>query len=500
MNFAFVQATSYQLKAIFAWSLLAVLTCAVIALTVNLQAGFFALLFALVAWWAWEHDELSLLYLVALAPLLPMFKITQTLGNFTLIKDVIIIVLFLKAMAVPLWQQTLPYRRNVFAWPIIALLVYMAVALAMADSPTLGILRAREIGLYMLLYMAVLYMPYSPAIYTRRIKWFLSSATVLLLAGVYQWFFAPDGAVLRFDPVRSIWIPRISSTFAHPSVFGQYLILLFALVAAIGISLKKWRLAACLALLAILPFIYLTYSRGVWLGYVCAAISICLAAIAAQRTWKTKNVSRTWVAGFVGVVLLLLVLLVRFTPVGGFVQTAFDPSYASNQIRLDFLARLVASTSHTQAIFGHGLGDIDQKLFSGVPLDVNTIAEGDSRGIQLAKDSTLVDNQYLKTFIEMGIIGMFLYVWVYLLGIHFSWRLISRLTQNSKVKSQNTGVAGRDDSNKQIIGLTALGFVVSFIVQALFVDIWDVFPTNLAFWIVAAHLSQIAIDNTSINT
>ena len=163
MNFAFVQATSYQLKAIFAWSLLAVLTCAVIALTVNLQAGFFALLFALVAWWAWEHDELSLLYLVALAPLLPMFKITQTLGNFTLIKDVIIVVLFLKAVAVPLWQQTLPYRRNVFAWPIIALLVYMAVALAMADSPTLGILRAREIGLYMPLYIAVLSIPYSPA-------------------------------------------------------------------------------------------------------------------------------------------------------------------------------------------------------------------------------------------------------------------------------------------------------------------------------------------------
>ena len=479
MIFPSLRITHYSLRHEFAWSLLAVLSCAVIALTVNFQAGFFALLFALVAWWAWENDELSLLYLIVLAPLLPMFKITQTLGNFTLIKDVIIVVLFVKAFAMPLWQQTLPYRRNMFSWPILALLVYMAAALAMADSPTLGILRAREIGLYMLLYMAVLYMPYSPEIYTRRIKWFLSSATVLLLAGFYQWFFAPDGAVLRFDPVRSIWIPRISSTFAHPSVFGEYLILLSALLGTISITVKKWRLKAFLGLIAILPFIYLTYSRGVWLGYASAALAMCLAAIMVKAKLKT-GVLRMWMVGFVSVVLLVLFLVMRFTPVGGFVQTAFDPSYASNQIRLDFLARLIASTSNTQAIFGHGLGDIDQKLFSGVPLDVNTIAEGDSRGIQLAKDSTLVDNQYLKTFIEMGLVGLFVYFWLYLKGLTLSWNL------------------GKKDGTR-LMGLAVFGFLVSFIVQALFVDIWDVFPTNLAFWIVAAHLSQAALDNTRIN-
>ncbi|MBI3251539.1 MAG: hypothetical protein HYZ62_01355, partial [Candidatus Andersenbacteria bacterium] len=99
MSPVFLSAKSYQLKAIFAWSFLAVVTCAVVALTVNLQTGFFALLFALVAWWTWQNEELSLLYVIALAPLLPMFKITQTLGNFTLIKDVIIVVLFLKAFA-----------------------------------------------------------------------------------------------------------------------------------------------------------------------------------------------------------------------------------------------------------------------------------------------------------------------------------------------------------------------------------------------------------------
>ncbi|MBI3251538.1 MAG: O-antigen ligase family protein [Candidatus Andersenbacteria bacterium] len=414
-----------------------------------------------------------------------MFKITQTLGNFTLIKDVIIVVLFLKAFAMPLWQQTLPYRRNMFGWPIVALLAYMAVAFVMADSLTLGILRAREIGLYILLYAAVLYMSYSREIYLRRVRWFLSSAAVLLLAGLYQWFFAGDAAVLRFDPVRSIWIPRISSTFAHPSVFGEYLILVSALLAAISFTVKKRRIQASLGMIAILPFIYLTYSRGVWLGYVCTALSLCVAAIMAKRTWKA-TFTRAWIAGFAGAVLVLVILLVRFSPVGGFIQTAFDPSYASNQIRLDFLARLIASTSNAQAIFGHGLGDIDQKLFSGVPLDVNTIAAGDSRGVQLAKDSTLVDNQYLKTFIEMGIVGMLIYAWVYFLGIKVSWRLAGQEIRNKKLEIR-------------IIGLSALGFFTAFIVQALFVDIWDVFPTNLAFWIVAAHLSQAAIDNTPVN-
>ncbi len=40
-----------------------------------------------------------------------------------------------------------------------------------------------------------------------------------------------------------------------------------------------------------------------------------------------------------------------------------------------------------------------------------------------------------------------------------------------------------------VIQLWLIGFLVSFIIQSFFVDIWDIFPTNAYFWIIAALAS-----------
>ncbi|MBI3255875.1 MAG: O-antigen ligase family protein [Candidatus Andersenbacteria bacterium] len=478
---------SLTLQSHVAWALIAVVSAGVLAMAVNVQVGFFALLFVLVAWWVWEHEELSLLYFIALAPLLPMFKITQTLGTFTLIKDVLILTLFVKAFAWPLITQKLPYRRNIFLLPIILLIGWGAVGLLMADSLTLGILRSRDIGLYILLYMTVLYMDFNPVIMKQRLKWLTGSAVVLLLAGVYQYFWAADSAVLRFDPVRSIWIPRISSTFAHPTVFGEYLVLLASGAAAFAMTSKRYRWWAIGASVLLMPFIYFTYSRGVWLGYI-AALGIIALAAATQRLHISLKTISQWLISLMAV-LMLLGLLVWFTPVGTFLRTSLDPAYASNQIRLEFLARLVGNTSNGEALFGHGLGDISQKIATTPDVGASDITSGASRDVQLAKDSTLVDNQYLKTFIELGLAGLLIYVWIYMRAIKYSWKLF-------KTHEMSGGKLGMG-----VLGLAALGFFLSFMLEGLFVDIWDVFPTNAIFWIVAAMVSahqevEASIDRT----
>lgn len=468
-----IQISEYGLRDSFAWMLVGVIASAFISFFISFQAGIFLLFFLIVAWWVWENPENGFLLFIVIAPMFLMLKITQTISTATLMKDVIILTLFLKMFLVPLFKKRLSYHRNIFMAPLVALVGWTAVEMLRADSLIMGVLRSRDIVLYVLLYFAVLYLPASLDVMKRRLKWFLLSLVVVLVLGVYQWFFAMDSAVLRFDPAREVWIPRLSSIMAHPSIFGQYLIVGIGLLGAIflaGGSRKKWLLGLSGAVIAF--FIYLTYSRAVWMGLI-AGFGLMAGAVLLSRIKIKADIKKTWRYFAVGgaVCVLVFVVMFRFTPVGVFMRSAFDPTYGSNEERLEFMARLVAPMSNSEAIFGAGLGDVLAQNFRTVDLKAYDIVVGSARAVQLAKNRTLVDNQYLKTFVEMGLVGLLIYGWVYWVYLKGAWKCVL----GSKAK--------------KIVGFWALGFLGAFVVQGFFIDIWDIFPTNAAFWITAAMVA-----------
>lgn len=459
----------------FAWILVAVAASAVISLFLSFQAGVFMLFFLIAAWWVWEHPEEGFLFFIVIAPLLLMFKITQTIGTVTLVKDVIILTLFLKLFLVPLVTKRLPYRRNILLAPMVILVIWTAFETLRADSLILGILRARDITLYIFLYMAVLYLPHDKERMKQRLKWFLLSMLVVLALGVYQWFFAVDSAVLRFDPAREIWIPRISSVMAHPSILGQYLIAAAVLLAAgVVFAAKKWRVLFGGMFILTLPFIFLTYSRAVWIGLVVALAAMTAVVVMRIFVSKTskKNLWKYVSVGGVALILLLIIML-KFTLAGVFLRSAIDPTYASNEERLEFLVRLVGPMTNSEALFGKGLGDVLTQNFREVDLETYDLATGSARAVQLTKNRTLVDNQHLKSFVEFGLVGLLIYGWLYYLLAKEAWN----------------GIKNQESRIRQTLGLWAVGFLAAFIVQGLFIDIWDIFPTNAMFWIVAALVS-----------
>jgi len=309
----------------------------------------------------------------------------------------------------------------------------------------------------------------------KRMKWLLAGLAVLLSLGVYQWFYAVDSAVLRFDPVRSVWIPRLSSVMAHPSIFGEYLVMAVSLLAAIVVVARKtaWRYSAVVGLAVLAPFIFLTYSRGVWVGLVVALGAIAVAEAGHLLLTRVKIASR-WKQILIGLAIfgVLLVGVARLTPAGVYIRTAIDPTYGSNEERIEFAARLIAPLTNVEAMVGRGLGDVLAQNFREVDLEVYDIASGASRSVQLTKNKTLVDNQYLKTFVEMGLLGLLIYAWIYIRFFKAAFKL--------------------KDGVGKIIGLWGIGFLAAFIVQGLFIDIWDIFPTNAYFWIVAALVSGMS--------
>lgn len=479
-----------NIKPELAWGSIAVLFSLFLALFFSVEIGLYALVFAIAAWWVWESPEESFLTLIIIAPLLPLLKATRTLGNVTLIKDVIIIMLFLKTCFVPLLEQRLPYRKNLLFAPIVAL-VGWALFEVIHGGSTLAILRLREIVLYILLYFGVLYLPHTKKIMRTRTIVFLITLGIVMLLGIFQFYFAPDSTVLRFDPVREIWIPRMASTFGHPTVFAECLItgamLILGILLAGRSSLKanSYKLQAMLLLIATV-LIYFTYTRAAWIGFVGGCIAAGVAWFTSRRHHplqlppgkgeSSRLLSlrrRGWVRLVVATVAVIFisVFAFQFTPVGTFLRTAIDPSYASNADRIAFVVQLVSETSNADVIVGKGLGNVVTEVRKGGDVSAVDIASGDSRTVQLSKDSTLVDNQYLKTFMEMGVVGLVFTFWLF-------WRFFLAAKEASPA-----------------LRLAGIGFLVSFMIQALFVDIWDVFPTNAIFWTLAA-LIQYSFSNT----
>lgn len=468
--------TKFEFRDEYAWALIAVMSAGLLAAFVSWQVGVFALLFAIAAWWTWLNPYQAVLFFIVIAPLLPLFKVTQTIGTVTLLKDVLIITLFLKLFLWPLLTKRLPYRRNILFLPLIALALWLVVGLAQAPHITLGILRLRDVSLYALLYLAILFLPINKQQYRTLGIWFFLSVAVTGWLAVFQWWQAPDSAVLRFDPARQIWIPRVSSTLGHPSVFGQYLILASVLAISLFItrtaSKYRWHLMALAV--ATIPLIYFTYSRAVWLGFAAALTAMAVSLVIRKYSHLRRALFnwKIWSATLLALV-IILVPIVRFTSVGTFLRSSFDPTYASNQERLEFSMRLLASMSNTSAMFGKGLGNVVAQNFRTVDVSSFDIASGSSRTIQVAKDATLVDNQHLKTFVELGFFGLLIFAWIYWNITRKSWQLISSANALSVA-----------------LGLWGIGFIVSFVIQGFFVDIWDIFPTNAAFWITAALISR----------
>jgi O-antigen ligase len=458
-----------NMKPELSWGIIAVVIALFLALFFSIEAGIYVLLFALVANWVWKSPEESFLLLIIIAPLLPLLKATQTLGNLTLIKDVIIITLFLKTFFVPLIEQRLPYRKNLLFAPIVALVLWSLFEVLQGGS-TLAILRFREIVLYILMYFGVLYLSHTKKIMRTRAIVFGTTVVIVMLLGIFQFWFAPDSTVLRFDPARMIWIPRMASTFGHPTVFAEYLItgmmlILGILLARTKISqLVKYKLYGVLLVSVIL--LYFTYTRAGWIGCAGGVVALFIAWMFSGKTYRVNMKS---IAVIVIALIVVFVGALRFTPVGTFLQTAIDPTYASNADRISFVVQLISQTSNADALVGKGLGNVITEARKGGDVSAVDIASGDSRTVQLSKDSTLVDNQYLKTFMEMGVVGIVFTFWLF-------WRFF--------LAAQKATPALR---------LAGIGFLVAFMIQALFVDIWDVFPTNGIFWTLAALISQSKI-------
>lgn len=453
--------------------ILALLGVGAIALFLGLFFSAHAGLLVLAAAWVvvgtWRYPMTAFLSLLFLAPLLPIVKATQLLAIITPLKDVVIGTLFLRTIALPVIRKEDPYRRNVLLLPILLFVVWVFVGLLRADQTVLGILRIRDLFLYIPLLWIARSLIRTREDLQRVLSILLMSGALVLTLVVVQFFAFPDGMVLRFDPVRNTWFSRASGTLAHPNLLASYLLFLTPLAAALVLERmlpRLWQWFAGLLAAGGLAATIFTYSRSGWIALAVAGAAlgavIVLRPLDFARGTHRRTILITVILGIVAATLLMM-----FVPrVQTLIRTVADPTYGSNQERLQILAELVADTTNTEALIGRGLGDVLESTRRTVSISLSDLVAADVRNVQVAKARTFVDNAVLKTWIELGIVGVILFGWI-------TWHVL-----RSAWTVQRTTPAPESRAFARALWAITWGLVA----LSLFLDVPEIFPVALLFW------------------
>jgi putative inorganic carbon (HCO3(-)) transporter len=238
---------------------------------------------------------------------------------------------------------------------------------------------------------------------------------------------------------------RSFSTFRLPFDFGFYL----ALVIVIGtsISLHEPRRLRSILFFATLPIVTLgllfSFVRG---AYLVVALGLLYLAFTRYR------------ALFLGVPIVLVLLL--FIP-GQYATPALGSS-SLNQ-------RSQSWTDNISTIFdpiGHGIGTTGS---AGAKV---------SQILKLTDNAYQPDNQYFKTNFELGVLGLFFFVFL----------LIASLLT---ARSAATRLHGRDQALAEGLSAHILGVIVACFVATYF----EIFPMDFFFWLLLGIV--VTCDRTS---
>jgi O-antigen ligase len=228
----------------------------------------------------------------------------------------------------------------------------------------------------------------------------VAMGTLIALHGVYQYIIGVEIPTTWLDSAESGVRTRVFSILASPNVMGSFLVLLIPVTVSQLLSartrLLRYYYMVCLAPMA-LSLIF-TYSRGAWLAMAGAIVIYGLI-----YNWR---------------ILLVLGAAVYAAPklipgISSRIGYMLSPAYLLSSARAGRVARWNKAIEKMQSnpLFGEGLGRY-----------------GGAVAARYIPSSNYVDNFYLKTGAESGLIGLAALAWLLFSGVRCALNSYRRLT------------------------------------------------------------------------
>lgn len=316
--------------------------------------------------------------------------------------DELLLILLVLAWPVQMaLRGRLSYRLTPMDIPIMLFLA-VVVFLFLVRSPQMGIAveGLRVYVEYMLWFFVASNLLLNKRQARALVNLLVALGTLVALHGVYQYIIGVEIPSTWLDSAEGGVRTRVFSILYSPNVLGSFLVLLIPLTVSQLLSartrLHRYYYIACLAPMA-LSLIF-TYSRGAWLAMAGAFVIYGLI-----YNWR---------------ILLALGAAAYTAPklipgISSRIGYMLSPAYLLSSARAGRVARWNKALEKMQnnPLFGEGFGRY-----------------GGAVAARYIPSSNYVDNFYLKTAAESGIIGLAAFVWLLISGVRCILNSYRRLT------------------------------------------------------------------------
>lgn len=301
----------------------------------------------------------------------------------------------------------------------------------------------RAVFQYIFVFFVAFYLNDRPENTKALISWAVIISTFMALYGIYQWVFRvpmPGHWVDSAETVRT----RAWSITTSPNALGSQMAMMASV--AIGLFLEEktplkklgWLGAAGLMALCLV----FTYSRGAWLAF---AGAVAIIGVLYDR--------RILIAGVAAAVIAVFFV----PPVSHRIAYLFTPEYMAKSSASGRISRWFAAYDQMRnsPLFGAGLGH-----FGGAVASRRNLS------------NIYVDNYYMKTMAEMGLVGFTLFIWLILKTLKHGYRAMQELA-SPRLRFMAAGMFG---------GLLAIA------VHNMVENIFEIPYLNIYFWLMAGLL------------
>ena len=294
----------------------------------------------------------------------------------------------------------------------------------------------------------------------------LVAAVGVLLYGLAQIYFkAPVISTMDAEASKGMALTLrpgvpLSSTFAGHYDLAVYLIMILSFLTALFCSLKGW-LKRLPILVAFAAFLWLFMQAGSRMALVSLFLSVTLICYLYRR----------YLLGLILLIVMSAFVLTSPSFIGRFESIIKVFTSQIVVIKPAFAAVKVTPTATPTAVPTEALRAIQQDTSTSIRLDVEwpmairSFYKNPILGTGYSTLGLASDNDYLRSLGETGILGIFAFLSILI-------ALFNKLKKDLK---------GQNGLNK-IILVSALGIFVSFVVSAIFLDVFESSKIAILFW------------------